>query len=122
MPSHVPLYFGSQSVSHLCRIPSASCHTQPIQTNADSQTSFGKQKTGQNYFIFYFHSVLCAVCCFEWLFSGSASGANGQEQKTGQNYFIFYFHSVLCAVCCFEWLFSGSASGANGQVEFQFAA
>ena len=39
-----------------------------------------KRKTGQNYFIICIHSVLCAVCCFYWLFPGSASGANGQVE------------------------------------------
>ena len=38
-------------------------------------------KTGQNYFIVFCHSVVCAVCCFDWLFSAaSASGANGQVE------------------------------------------
>jgi len=33
-----------------------------------------EQKTGQNYFIFCFHKLLCATRCFDWLFSGSALG------------------------------------------------
>ncbi len=34
-----------------------------------------EHKTGQNYFIFCFHKLLYATRCFDWLFSGSVSGA-----------------------------------------------